>query len=149
VSLVLDGLAVRWLDTPGLRDLDPTNSPADAVEATARATADRAVANAALILLAADHDGPFPQCPHAGTPTLCLRLRCDRTKRPPEPDPNDVAIYLAIPPAPGSPIGLATLARAVRSAFVPDRWLARARHEPMALSASARASGFARGAAPR
>lgn len=140
VSLVLDGLAVRWLDTPGLRTLDPARSQNEAVEAAAQATAKRAVAGVDLIVLAADHDGALPEWSIAGVPErlpmLRVRLRCDRTTDTAQASENnlgDGAISIAIPPEGGAATGLSALALAVREMFVPDAWLKRVSQVPLPL----------------
>ena len=50
VSLIVDGLAVRWIDTPGLSE-----APIDAIDAAAQEAAREIIARADLLLIA--HDG--------------------------------------------------------------------------------------------
>jgi len=108
VSLVLDGLAVRWVDTPGLR------APGGDAEAQAIALARGVIARADLVVLCADASCPFPDPAPLGLtdPQRLLRagLRAD------------------LGPVAGAEIevsalrgeGLADLAAAVRARLVPD-----------------------------
>ena len=113
VALTLDGLAVRWIDCPGLR------AGASGVEAEAAAIAREAVAGADLVVSCADAASAFVEPSAAGarggTPVIRCATRADLG-----------------PPAGGDPAvstaalrreGLATLAVAVRSALLPDETL--------------------------
>jgi hypothetical protein len=166
VGLALDGLAVRWLDTPGLRPLDPARSAADAIEAESHQLAARAIAGADLLVLAADAGHEFPQPPvplgpgsppdRPAIPVVRVWLRCDRPPQPsPPPQPlsspvspgptSDAGpLRVAIPPGQAPPAGLDALARAIRAALVPDAWLAEACVRPLPLAAVAERVGFAR-----
>lgn len=91
VDLDLAGLAVRWVDTPGLRgaDLSPspaphlTPSPIDAeLERAAWSIAARVVAEADLVLLCADATAAWPDPAdvpgmRSGCPVLRVALRTD------------------------------------------------------------------------
>lgn len=153
VSLILDHLAIRWLDTPGLRPLHPASSAADAAESAARTIASRAIAEADLILLAADHDSPFPDWPappanpNPSPAVLSIRLRCDlsglSSAASPAAESPATALRVALPAPPAPPVGLPELAIAIRQTLLPDAWLARASHQPIALEAFACRFGFA------
>lgn len=71
VTLTLDGLAVRYLDTPG------TRADAPAVEARAMAWSLEAVRGADLLLLCADAGSSPPMPPGTGGPWLRVALRRD------------------------------------------------------------------------
>jgi len=111
VALELDGLAVRWVDAPGLRD------PESAPEAAALDLASRVIGGAGLVLRCGDRAAPPPEPGALGVPaarTLAVGLRAD------------------LGPCRGAEIevaalegrGLGELAAAVRRRLVPDGALA-------------------------
>lgn len=115
-SLVVDGLTVRWLDTPGLR----VAGDADDLERESIARALSAAGAADLLVLCADAgtDWPAPGATLPQTlsavPTLRVALRADLGVKP----GADVAVAAA------KGVGLDDLAAAVRGALVPDAALA-------------------------
>lgn len=70
VTLDLDAVAVRWLDTPGVRDAS------DPVERDAIDLAASAAAGADLVVLCADHASGWVE-PPPGVPTLRVGVRAD------------------------------------------------------------------------
>lgn len=113
--LELDGLAVRYLDAPGLAGADPD----DDLDAAAQRAAHLSIAAADLLLLCADAANPPPD--PASLPVGCgapvLRV-ATRTDLGPAPGRHDVRVCAI------RGEGLAELARRVRSALVPDAALA-------------------------
>lgn len=106
----LDGLAVRWVDAPGLR------APESDVEAAAIDLARETIAAADLVILAGDAGRPAAAAAEFDLPrsrTLLLGLRADLG-----PMPGAEFEVRAI--APGGPRGLGALALAVRERLVPD-----------------------------
>lgn len=116
VTLELAGLTVRWLDTPGRRDLTD-DGPAAAIERAARAAADAAVAAADLVVLCGDGLHPAPHVPWARSPRGVLRVAL-RADLGPAAWPHDLALAGRSPSGPGE-AGLAALAGAVRERLVP------------------------------
>ncbi|MFG0276050.1 MAG: GTPase [Phycisphaerales bacterium] len=108
--LVLDGVAVRWIDTPGLRE------NAFGVEREAAAAALDAARSADLLVLCEDASHPCPTPPGlAGRPTLRVGVRADLAPAP-------GATLQTAAGAGGS--GVAELAAAIRRRLVPDASLA-------------------------
>jgi hypothetical protein len=118
VGLILDGLLVRYVDTPGLSD-----TPRDALDAEAQRAAHAMLARTDLLLLAADARHPETLAPmrqrlaHAGAaPAMEVLLR------------GDLASGATFAAAGDGPImtsshrgdGLAALARAIRTMLLPD-----------------------------
>lgn len=111
VALELDGLAVRWVDAPGLRE------PETAPEAAALALASRVLARADLVLRCGDRAAPPPAPEDLGVPaarTLAVGLRADLG-----PCAGAEAQVAALEGR-----GLGELAAAVRRRLVPDEALA-------------------------
>ena len=111
VSLELDGLTVRYLDAPGLGG----TMPGDALAAEARRLADESLAAADLVILCADATAPPPdprELPiREGVPLVRVATRTDLGEPAGAFDARVCATRGA---------GLAELARAVRTALVPD-----------------------------
>lgn len=111
VSLVLDGLAVRWVDTPGLR------APGGEIEARAIELARGEIARADLVVLCADASCPFPDPGTLGLSDQQGVLR--------------VGLRADMGPAAGAEIGVSALrgeglddlATKVRGRLVPDEAL--------------------------
>jgi len=119
VALVVDGLAVRALDLPGLMAAE--REP----DRRAHELAHRALTDADLVLLVGDAGSPPPEPSAAkGTPTLTVATRTDLGEPGFRPDAR-VALV-----GPQAPIGLECvggeigLAGAIRRALVPDAALA-------------------------
>lgn len=113
VLVELDGLAVRWLDTPGV---DGQADGRDPLLAGATAAARAVVASADLVLRCADATGSGPQQPGgAEPPGLTVATRCDRSR---PSFPADAVTSAA------DGTGLAELARLIRRTLVPDAQLA-------------------------
>ena len=106
--VMLDGLAVDWLDTPGIRDTD------DSIEIQSRAIA-RTLAQCADLVIGVDAtDAPLPaDCSAivARAPDLVVHSKCDR------PDASRAA---TLPVSALARTGLDAVAIAVRRALVPD-----------------------------
>jgi len=108
--LVLDGLAVDWFDTPGLRaDADPIEREAQRIARTLLASAD-------LVIAVAEPGGRWPEPAELAGRAADLRIgtKADLGAMP--------GADLRVSAAGG--VGLAELARAVRRRFVPDEDLA-------------------------
>ncbi|MBU3728853.1 MAG: GTP-binding protein [Phycisphaerales bacterium] len=106
--VVLDGLAVDWLDTPGIRDTD------DSIEIQSRAIARTLAQRADLVIGVDASDAPLPvDCSAivARAPDIVIRTKSDR------PDASRAA---TVPVSALSRTGLDALAIAVRRALVPD-----------------------------
>lgn len=103
----LDGLVVRYVDTPGIR------SGAPAPEREAREIAEALVADADLVLLLGDHRTPAPP-PPGGVPSLAIALRSDLG---PAAWPHGESVCAR------SGEGIAQLVRRMRGELVPDRAL--------------------------
>jgi len=111
VALELDGLAVRWVDAPGLRE------PESAPEAAALDLASRVIGGADLVLRCGDRAAPPPEPGALGVPaarTLAVGLRADLG--PCRGAEVEVAALEGL--------GLGELAAAVRRRLVPDEALA-------------------------
>ncbi|MEM1166687.1 MAG: GTPase [Planctomycetota bacterium] len=116
VALTLDGLAVHWLDLPGVR------AHPEEIEHRAMQAAIEAARRADLIVLCTDAAEPHEPalealarwCDDAGLPPdrLHCRLRADLAAHPADPPTLDTSA------AAGT--GLVPLAEAVRRALVPD-----------------------------
>ncbi len=108
VMLELDGLCVRCVDTPGMRD-----NP-DPIEAEAWRLARDEIARADLVLLCGDFGSPAPSpddLPEIGGRTLTIALRSDLGRAA---FPGDQAVSAV------SGEGLHELACLIRSTLVPD-----------------------------
>jgi len=104
----LDGLAVRWVDAPGLRE------PESEVEAAAIELAREAIAAADLVVRAGDAVRPAAADGAAdASRTLTVGLRSDLGAMP-------GAELLVHAIGPGARSSVAALARAVRERLVPD-----------------------------
>lgn len=103
VTLELDAVAIRWLDTPGVRDSD------DPVERDSLELAAMATARADLVVLCADHASGWVDAP-PGVPTIRVGLRADLGPIP--------GAEVSVAAATGE--GLDGLALAVRRSLVPD-----------------------------
>jgi hypothetical protein len=78
VSLNLAGLVVRYIDTPGIGPLAPTDRPEqDALDAQAQQIACRVAASADLLLLCADPTSAFLPPPTPAGSVLRVALRTD------------------------------------------------------------------------
>ena len=110
VLLELDGLAVRYADTPGVR---PTP---DAIERDAAATAAHLAAAADLILLCGDPSTPPPPAPNSSASTLSVCLRQD-----PGPPPTAWRPHVTTSALLGQ--GLDELAQSIREHLVPSEVL--------------------------
>ncbi len=112
VALDLDGLALRFIDAPGVQ-AGPGMEGGD-IEREARELALDAARGADLLILCADASAPYPDRASLGLQTMSdpirISLRCDLGKGP----ESDVA--LCIPRG----VGVAELARALRQRLVPD-----------------------------
>ncbi|MFO0872972.1 MAG: GTPase [Phycisphaerales bacterium] len=106
VALELEGLAVHWHDTPGLRETD------DAIEREAHRLALRTMESADLLVVAADATTGWPATPRA--PDLRVGLRSDLGGR------EDVDVRVSA----RTGEGIRALVRAVRDALVPPADLA-------------------------
>lgn len=106
VAIELDGLCVRWFDTPGIRDTED-QSERDAIDLALRVAAD-----ADLIVLCADAGAPWPE-PPPGRPSIRAGLRADL---------GGVSGAEALVSATRGE-GLEALARLVRRALVSDEAL--------------------------
>lgn len=109
-SLVLDGLSVRWIDAPGLRETS------DQAESQALERAIAIARSADLVILCADADSGWPDTDGAGLsgrPSVRAGLRSDmgRVKG------ADVLTSAA------TGEGLLELAVVIRRALLPDDWL--------------------------
>lgn len=107
VWLELDGLVVRWIDTPGLRETT------DQIEIAARTRALELVQTASLVLLCGDTTS-VPPAPPAGTPPeriKMLQLRADL---------GDVAWKSDWMVSVRAPASLRTLAAGIRETLVPQ-----------------------------
>ncbi len=116
--LLLDGLAVRWIDTPGVLH---SHTNADPLAAHAADLAHAALAKADLIVLCRDAADPAPPPPlppsvRPAAGVLRVALRCDRPAAAPGPDELPVSCLTAQ--------GGLAVAAAVRAALVPDAALA-------------------------
>ncbi|MEO0715676.1 MAG: GTPase, partial [Planctomycetota bacterium] len=115
VELALDGVAVRWLDTPGV-----SGAPVDAVDAEARQAVGALIESAALVVLCGDAGGPEPDAAGLGievlTRVLRVALRADRAA--------DVPAWADVVTSAAERRGLAELAGMVRRWLVPDEVLA-------------------------
>jgi tRNA modification GTPase len=115
VLVELDGLAVRWLDTPGV-DSGAEWDGSDPLGSGAQAAARAAVASADLVLWCADASGSGPQrTGSAEQPGLTVATRCDRSR---PSFPADAVTSAA------DGTGLADLSRLIRQTLVPDAALA-------------------------
>ena len=106
--VLLDGLAVDWLDTPGIRDTD------DAIEIQSRAIARTLAQRADLVIGIDAPDAPLPaDCTAivSRTPDIVVRTKCDLAGRTGGSAVEVSALARA---------GLDDLAIAVRRALVPD-----------------------------
>jgi len=106
--VVLDGLAVDWLDTPGIRNTD------DAIEMESRAIARTLAQRADLVVGIDAPDVPLPADCSAivsRAPDIVVRTKCDLAGR---------AGGAAVEVSALNRIGLEDLAVAVRQALVPD-----------------------------
>jgi len=109
VLVTLDGLAVQWIDAPGL-----TGDPGEDDRPEVRALAP-ALDRAALIVHAIDTRDPDPSLSApAGVPVLTVALRSDLA-----PDGGASGLS-AVACSARTGDGIADLARAVRAALVPD-----------------------------
>lgn len=115
VMLELDGLVVRWVDTPGIR---PDDEPGDELESAAARLAASIIAAADLVVLCADraHGGIDPGSlgVAAGAHILRCATRSDLGR------PSGV-VDIATAAASGE--GLSDLARLIRRTLVPDEAL--------------------------
>ena len=108
--VVLDGVAMRWIDTPGLR------AGATGVEREAAAIALEAARGADLLVICDDASSPCPTPAElAPVPALRIGLRADLAPAP------GAAVQTA---AGAGGAGVAELALAVRRRLVPDKALA-------------------------
>lgn len=123
-AVELDGVAVRWLDLPGVR----AEGERGKVEASAAALARAAAAGAELVVLCADAGAAGfvdPRGPDAlpglasGTSVVRCRLRADRAG-----GGDRSGEERAVRTSAATGAGLAELASAVRRALVPDGALA-------------------------
>lgn len=115
-SLALDGLAVRWLDTPGLR---AEGGPTDEEEREALEAALDAAHGADLLVVCADSSSGWPDLASLGLegrPALRVGLRADLGRV----DGAEVSTAAGG----GAGEGLEALAVAVRRALAPDEALA-------------------------
>jgi len=112
VTLELDGLVVRWVDTPGVR---PDDEPGDELESAAARLASSIIAAADLVVLCADreHGGIDPSSLGAAAATHIVRCGTRSDLGPPQ-GVVDVATAAA------SGEGLSDLARLIRQTLVPD-----------------------------
>ena len=111
VLLDLNGLVVRYLDTPGVR------RTSDPIEAAAQEIAERAAAAADLVLLLGDRSAPPPKKAEGGKPSLRVALRTDLGA---SSWPHDLSVSAA------TGAGLGELAARVLETLVP----ASARDDP-------------------
>ncbi len=108
--LELDGLALRWIDAPGLRE------PTSDIEAESIRLARETLASADLVIAAADPTEPAPAPTELGVPesmTLRLGLRADLGPI------ADVEIAVSTRSA-SAGASIADLARLIRRRLVPD-----------------------------
>ncbi|MEO0588509.1 MAG: GTPase [Planctomycetota bacterium] len=114
VELVLDGVAVRWLDTPGV-----SGAPVDAVDVEARRAVGALVDSAALVVLCGDAACPEANAARLGidvsTRVLRVALRADRAA--------EVPAWADVVTSAAERRGLTELAFAVRRRLVPDHVL--------------------------
>ncbi len=111
-ALMLDGLTVRWLDTPGLRD-DPARAERDAM-----AIAASEVAAADLVVLVSKPDRAPPAPEHLGVaPDARMVFVATHADERQPVWPADLAICAI------TGQGLDELARLVRTQLVPERML--------------------------
>ncbi|MCU0688472.1 MAG: 50S ribosome-binding GTPase [Phycisphaerales bacterium] len=127
VGLIVDGLLVRYLDTPGLSD-----TPRDALDAEAQRAAHAVLARADLLLLAADARHPETLAStralarqalgqDASRPTIEVLLRSDLAHAATMAETDGSASH-------GTPVatssrtgqGLSALASAIRTTLLPD-----------------------------
>ncbi len=112
VTLDLDGLAVRWVDTPGIR---AEGEPHDELEAAAAHLASNIIAGADLVVLCADWQHDFISPDTLGLAPGPLLVRCaTRSDLGPPAGQVDVAT------AASRGEGLSDLARLIRRWLVPD-----------------------------
>lgn len=121
--VMLDGLAVDWLDTPGIRDAD------DALEREACAIARALAQRADLIIGIHAHDAPLPRsCADVAgrAPDIIIRTKCDLDSATHAQDhaTAHAQAHVAAHVSAVTRAGLQDLAVAVRSALVPDSDLA-------------------------
>ena len=117
VELALDGVAVRWLDTPGLETRGLGGADADAVDAEARRGVGALIESAALVVLCGDAGGPEPDALGLGVDgaadVLPVALRADRA--------SGRAGWAEVVTSAAERRGLSELTFAVRQRLVPDR----------------------------
>ncbi|MBL1215950.1 MAG: GTP-binding protein [Planctomycetes bacterium] len=116
VQLDLDGLVVWWYDTPGRPEQQSDGSLPDPITGDAVAISDRIIADADLLIAAADHQGIWPELPECradvGPYDLRVLLKSDRVKGwAPQADVS-VSVKKAL--------GLPGLTHAIRQRLVPD-----------------------------
>ena len=120
VELALDGVTVRWLDTPGLDIPGLSGAAVDAVDAEAKQAVGALIESAALVVLCGDAGGPEPDAAGRGievlTRVLRVALRADRAA--------DVPAWADVVTSAAERRGLAELAGMVRRWLVPDEVLA-------------------------
>lgn len=113
--VVCDGLAVRWIDTPGMRET------ADPLEREARAASARVIAQSDLVISCGDASSGFlgsDALPPSRAPALLVETRADLRRGAQAP----VGSRLSTAAVRGE--GLEALAIDVRRALVPDEALA-------------------------
>jgi hypothetical protein len=118
VTLDLAGLVIQWIDTPGLRDLDPS-SPQSHLESAARDAALALVPRADALILCSDAQHPAPALAKTPPITLHMHLRADLDA------PHTPRSPASIPVSSHTGQGLDTLTLALREALVPARLLTR------------------------
>jgi hypothetical protein len=116
VTLIVDGLAIRFADTPGLRDVPNAAAPGPTrehaqIEREAIAHAAPVIAAADLILLCGDRTAPPPSLAFTPRQSLRLVLRSDLGTAP---FPHDLAVSAA------RSENIDTLATLIRRALLPD-----------------------------
>jgi hypothetical protein len=116
VSLNLAGLVVRYIDTPGIGRLAPTDRPEqDGLDAEAQQIAHRVAAAADLLLLCADPTSAFLTRPTPAANVLCVALRADL-------GPPPVGADLRVSVRDNS--GLDVLVAAIKDRLIPPALLA-------------------------
>ena len=120
VELALDGVTVRWLDTPGLDIPGLSGAAVDAVDAEAKQAVGALIESAARVVLCGDAGGPEPDAAGRGievlTRVLRVARRADRAA--------DVPAWADVVTSAAERRGLAELAGMVRRWLVPDEVLA-------------------------
>ncbi len=116
VELVLDGVAVRWLDTPGLDARVNDAAAFGRVDSAAQRAVGGLVASAALVVLCGDASGGAPDAGRFGvgasSPVLRVAVRVDRAGAAPA--------WADVVTSSTERRGLGELAVAVRRRLVPD-----------------------------